>query len=113
MPTPSAGDALIGRLRERFGDRVVAGTVDPTGYDLVANATPMGMRDGDPYPVDVERLAPSTFVGDVVTKPAVPPLIAAARERGCGTSAGSDMFAAVSVLIVDFLLAAGPLADPS
>jgi hypothetical protein len=34
----------------------------------------MGMRDGDPYPVDVTRLKPGTVVGDVVTKPAVPPL---------------------------------------
>ena len=43
----------------------------------------MGMRDGDPYPVDVTRLKPGTVVGDVVTKPAVPPLIAAARAAGC------------------------------
>jgi len=67
------------------------------------------MRPGDPYPVDITRLTPSTFVADVVTKPAVPPLIEAARALGCGTSTGSDMFAAVSVLITDFLVADGPL----
>ena len=50
------------------------------------------------------RLKPDTFVGDVVTKPAVPPLVEAARRIGCGTSTGSDMFAAVTDLIVDFLL---------
>jgi shikimate dehydrogenase len=33
----------------------------------------MGMRPGDPYPVDVANLKPDTFVGDVVTKPAVAP----------------------------------------
>jgi shikimate dehydrogenase len=69
----------------------------------------MGMRPGDPYPVDVELLKPDTFVADVVTKPAVPPLVDAARRIGCGTSTGADMFAAVSGLIVDFLLADGPL----
>jgi shikimate dehydrogenase len=106
---PARRDGLIGRLRTRFGDRVVAGSGDPTGFDIVAHATPMGMRPGDPYPVDVQRLKPDTFVADVVTKPAVPPLIAAAREIGCGTSTGADMFAAVAVLIVDFLLADGPL----
>ena len=106
---PVRRDALVGRLRDRFGDRVTAGSPDPTGFDLVANATPMGMRAGDPYPVDVERLAPGTFVGDVVTKPAVPPLIEAARRIGCRTSRGADMFAAVAGLIVDFLLADGPL----
>lgn len=100
-------DALLGRLRERFGDRVRVGTPDPDGCDLIANATPMGMRAGDPYPVDVTRLKPTTVVGDVVTKPAVPPLIAAARTAGCATSTGSDMFGEVGGLIVDFLLDGG------
>ncbi len=103
-------DALVTRLQERFPDRVTVGSSDPTGFDLVAHATPMGMRPGDPLPVDVTRLKPSTFVADVVTKPAVPPLIEAARALGCGTSTGSDMFAAVSELIADFLVAEGPLA---
>ena len=57
----------------------------------------MGMRADDPYPVDVTRLTPATFVGDVVTKPAVPPLVAAARAAGCATSTGADMFARVAV----------------
>jgi shikimate 5-dehydrogenase len=42
-----------------------------------------------------------------VTKPAVPPLILAARAAGCATATGSDMFARVAVLIADFLLAVG------
>ena len=67
----------------------------------------MGMRAGDPYPVDVTRLDAGTFVGDVVTKPAVPPLIEAARKIGCRTSTGIDMFDAVAGLIVDFLVAEG------
>jgi shikimate dehydrogenase len=66
------------------------------------------MRAADPYPVDVAALKPDTFVGDVVTKPAVPPLIEAARRLGCRTSTGSDMFATVAGLIADFLLADGP-----
>jgi shikimate dehydrogenase len=106
---PARRDSLIARLRTRFGDRVVAGTDDPTNADIVAHATPMGMRADDPYPVDVQRLKLNTFVADVVTKPAVPPLIEVAREMGCSTSTGADMFAAVAVLIVDFLLADGPL----
>lgn len=110
---PARRDALVDRLRERFGDRVGPGSPDPTGFDLVANATPMGMRPDDPYPVDVTRLEPDTFVGDVVTRPAVPPLIERARQIGCATSTGSDMFAAVSVLIVEFLLADGPLRGAS
>ena len=108
---PARRDALAGRLQERFGARVLVGSDDPTGFDIVAHATPMGMRAGDPYPVDVQRLKPDTFVADVVTKPAVPPLVEAARRIGCGTSTGADMFAAVAELIVDFLLADGPLKE--
>ncbi|MBL8925577.1 MAG: shikimate dehydrogenase [Pseudonocardia sp.] len=100
---PARLDTLAGRLRDRFGDRVTTGPADPDGHGIVANATPMGMREGDPLPVDAARLKPDTFVGDVITKPAVSPLIAAARQAGCATSTGTDMFAAVSVLIVDFL----------
>jgi shikimate dehydrogenase len=109
---PNRRDALAGRLQERFGARVRVGSDDPTGFDIIAHATPMGMRAGDPYPVDVQRLKPETFVADVVTKPAVPPLVEAARRIGCGTSTGADMFAAVTDLIVDFLLADGPLKGP-
>ena len=42
---------------------------DPDGYDLVVNATPLGMKDDDPLPMDVDRIAPTTFVADVVMKP--------------------------------------------
>jgi len=107
---PARLDALAGRLRDRFGDRVTTGPADPAGFGIVANATPMGMREGDPLPVDVAGLGSATFVGDVITKPAVSPLIAAARRIGCGTSTGGDMFAAVSGLIVDVLVEDGMLA---
>lgn len=103
-------DSLIARLQERFSDRVVSvGSSDPTGFDIVAHATPLGMRASDPYPIDIDRLSPSTFVADVVAKPAVPPLIEAAMALGCGTSTGTAMFAAVAGLITDFLVAEGPL----
>jgi shikimate dehydrogenase len=59
--------------------------------------------------VEVAGLKPDTFVGDVVTRPAVPPLIEVARRVGCRTSTGGDMFATVAGLITDFLVADGPL----
>jgi shikimate dehydrogenase len=63
------------------------------------------MKPDDPLPVMVERLSPTTFVGCVITAPVVSPLIAAARQVGCPTSTGGDMYAAEQDLIVDFLLA--------
>jgi shikimate dehydrogenase len=64
---------------------------DPSGYDLVVNATPLGMKPGDPYPIDVTRLASSTFVGEVVMKQEITPLLQAAKEKGCRYQVGTDM----------------------
>jgi shikimate dehydrogenase len=89
--TQSAG-SLAGRLTQFYPKLEVKLTsADPAGYDLVVNCTPLGMKDGDPLPFDVARLAPSTFVGEVVMKVEVTPLIKAARERGCRTQVGTDM----------------------
>jgi shikimate dehydrogenase len=82
------------------------GSRDPGSFDLVINATPMGMKDQDPLPLDVHALQAGTFVGCVVTQPAVPPLIAAARAQGLATMTGADMFAAVCNRLVDFYLGA-------
>jgi shikimate dehydrogenase len=80
-------------------------TVRAEDYDIVVNASPAGMREGDPLPIDVSRLKASTFVGDVVTKPPLTPFIEAARARGCATVTGTQMFGRVCDAIVDYLLA--------
>jgi shikimate dehydrogenase len=82
------------------------GSADPSGFDLVINATPMGMKPADPLPIDAGRLSPSTFVGDVVTVPEVPPLIEVARAKGCATMTGRGMFEAVRDRMVAFYLEA-------
>jgi shikimate dehydrogenase len=46
------------------------------------------------------------FIGCVITAPAVSPLIAAARSKGCPTVTGAEMFAQVRELMVQFLLEA-------
>jgi shikimate dehydrogenase len=97
-------DALIGRLNALGKALVRAGTMDPAGFDFVANATPAGMKDGDPLPVDVARLAPSAYCGCVITRPEVSPFIAAARKLGCVTATGTDMYQQHQSIMVDFLL---------
>lgn len=106
---PTRRDALLEKLAGRFGGRVATGSADPSGRSVVVNATPMGMRPEDPLPVDADGLAPSMFVGDVVTKPEVTPLTEAARRAGCRTVTGTGMFAAVGELIADFLMRDGGL----
>ncbi|MBB3674708.1 shikimate dehydrogenase family protein [Modestobacter versicolor] len=91
---PGAGvsDRLSGRLLDHFpGLEVLTGSADPAGYDLVVNASPLGMSDTDPLPVDVTRLSPATFVGEVVMHRRITPLLAAATARGCPVQVGTDM----------------------
>jgi shikimate dehydrogenase len=90
--TPGAAEALGDRLRQHYPAlQVSTGSNDPTGYDIVVNATPLGMKPGDKLPVDVARIAPNTFVGEVVMKEEFTPLLRAAMEKGCTVQVGTDM----------------------
>ena len=89
---PAAAEALADRLRLHYPAlHVSAGSNDPTGYDIVVNATPLGMKPGDKLPVDIARIAPNTFVGEVVMKEEFTPLLRAAMEKGCTVQVGTDM----------------------
>jgi shikimate dehydrogenase len=91
-PNAAASEALGGRLSEHYPDlQVSTGSKDPQGYDLVVNATPLGMNDDDPLPMDVDRIAPETFVGEVVMKQQITPFLAAAQAKGCPIQVGTDM----------------------
>ena len=88
----AAADALAARLREQYPQLTVrTGSNDPAGYDVVVNATPLGMKEGDPLPLDVSRIAPGTFVGEVVMKQEYTPFLRAAMQRGCPVQVGTDM----------------------
>ncbi|HKG49396.1 MAG TPA: shikimate dehydrogenase [Actinomycetales bacterium] len=91
-PGPGVSEALAGRIREHYPTiDVTTGSKDPAGYDVVVNATPLGMNPGDPLPMDVQRIDPGTFVGEVVMAQEITPFLAAAKERGCAVQVGTDM----------------------
>ena len=88
----AAAQALAQRLRVHYPNlEIDIGSKDPHGHDIVVNATPMGMKEGDPLPLDVERISPSAFVGEVVMKEETTPFVRAARARGCDVQPGIDM----------------------
>lgn len=88
----ASAEGLGQRLKQNYPQiDVKTGSNDPAGFDLVVNATPMGMNEGDPLPVDVKRLSPDTFVGEVVMKSEITAFLAAARAQGCRVQVGSDM----------------------
>jgi shikimate dehydrogenase len=91
-PNQDASESLGERLVSAYPKlQVTTGSKDPEGYDIVVNATPLGMKDDDPLPMDVDRIAPSTFVGEVVMKQEVTPFLRAALDKGCAVQVGKDM----------------------
>ena len=88
----ASAEGLAGRLKTHYPRLEVAVRAnDPAGYELVVNGTPLGMKPTDPLPFDVAHLAPATWVGEVVMKQEITPLLKAAQDRGCPYVVGTDM----------------------
>ena len=88
----AACEALAQRLVNEYPHiQVKTGSNDPEGHDLVVNATPLGMNVGDPLPMNVSRIAPEAFVGEVVMRTEMTAFLQAAQKRGCRVQLGSDM----------------------
>lgn len=100
---PEPAGLLASRLREHYPQLVVrTGSNDPAGHDMIVNATPLGMRDGDPLPFDMARVSPATFVGEVVMRQAITPLLAAAQAKGCPIQIGTDMLFEMIPAYIEF-----------
>lgn len=89
-------EASSRRLATRLGSRypklrIETGARDTDGWNIIVNATPLGMTADDPLPVEMNTVSPSTFVGDVVMSDGETPFITAAKNRGCSTQIGVDM----------------------
>jgi shikimate dehydrogenase len=89
-------DRLASQLGLNFPatDVAVSGGQDNSGFDLVVNATPLGMRPGDRLPVGEDVLAGlpgSALVADVVTSPEITPFLRAAQLRGLRIQTGPQM----------------------
>ncbi len=99
----ASAESLAARLSQHYPRlEVRLASTDPEGYDLVVNATPLGMKAGDPLPFDVTRLSPSTFVGEVVMKQEMTPLLLAAQARGCKFQVGTDMLFEMIPAYIEF-----------
>lgn len=88
----TTSQALAARLAHHYPALELAiGASDPAGYDIVVNATPLGMNQGDALPLDPGRLTPGSFVADVVMRETFTPLLRAAQARNCIVQPGTDM----------------------
>ena len=87
-----SAEALRDRLLRQYPSlEVRCGPSDAQGHAIVVNATPLGMKESDPLPLDPARIDPSAFVGEVVMKSEYTPLLRAALDKGCEVQVGSDM----------------------
>lgn len=88
----AAAENLAERLRSHYAVlKISTGSRDPDGYDVVVNASPLGMNAGDVLPVDVSRIASEAFVGEVVMSNKMTSFLNAVAERGCRFQVGTDM----------------------
>ncbi|MDR5754043.1 MULTISPECIES: shikimate dehydrogenase [unclassified Caballeronia] len=102
-PDRAKAQQLAALLRRDFG--IAAADVssnDPAGYDVVVNASPLGLKDSDPLPVDVARIDAKAAVCDILMKNQPTPLLRAARSRGLTAEPGFDMLILQTPLYLDF-----------
>lgn len=97
---------LIERLRQEYPALTASvGNSDPSGHDIVVNATSLGLRPGDPLPLDVSKLDPAQTVAEIIMDPAETDLLKAARARGCRVHEGAPMLASQVRHMAAFMLA--------
>jgi shikimate dehydrogenase len=84
--------ALAAGVRSVFpAVRTTAGPPDPAGFDVVVNATSLGLEPDDPLPFDPGAADAGTLVAEIVMKPERTRLIEAAAARGLPVHLGRHM----------------------
>jgi shikimate dehydrogenase len=95
--------ALSRRIAELSGVPSSVSAATAEGFDLIVNASPMGMNAVDPLPVDLGGLTADAIVGDVVISRELTPILQKARARGCHVQPGAAMTDHQGAAMADFL----------
>jgi shikimate dehydrogenase len=89
---PGRAAEVAARIRKVFLVEVpTPSSPDPAGFDLVVNASPLGLKAGDPLPFDVARLDAGAVVVDILMKNQPTPLLRACQARGITAHPGFEM----------------------
>jgi len=94
---------VVDAVAAASGCKISFGAPDPHGYEVVINATALGMKPEDPMPLNPDSLEPGAFVVDITTATEVTPLCRAAQARGCRTQGGRAMHEGQAVYTLRFL----------
>ena len=96
-------DRVVTRIAEGFPDVAVRpGFLTDEPFDLAINATPLGMKVGDPLPFDPTALPAATLVVDVIPKPEMTPLLERAAATGHRVQSGRHMHLGQAVGVATF-----------
>lgn len=102
-PAPGKAQEVALRIAEAAGTDVFAvASSDPAGFDVVVNASPLGLKLTDPMPCDVARLEPHAALIDIVMKNQPTPVVRAARARGLNAQPGFEMLIQQTPMYLDF-----------
>jgi shikimate dehydrogenase len=80
-------------------------------FDLVVNASPLGMAGQPPLDFDLSHIPPGSLVYDIVTHPLDTPLLKAAREAGFETLDGLNMLIGQAAFAFEKFFGAAPPRD--
>lgn len=87
--------------------RVAAEPAPLDRIDILINATPVGLADGDVMPMKADRIPAGMTVVDIVPRKSDTPLLALAKSCGARTVAGGDMVEGQVGAVLDFFAHAG------
>ncbi|WP_295956399.1 shikimate dehydrogenase [Rhodoferax sp.] len=102
---PSTQRAAEAAARITAGSPVkawAAASNDPAGFDVVINASPLGLKATDPLPCDVARMDAGAALVDILMKNQPTPIVRAARARGLVAEPGFEMMIQQTHCYLDF-----------
>ncbi|TIU42724.1 ThiF family adenylyltransferase [Mesorhizobium sp.] len=105
MDLDPASIAFAKDLVNSFAGRDVASGVFPSDgwdYDVVINASPIGIKGGSRFPMPEDSIRSSMLVADIASLAGETELLRAARAAGATISDGNDMLSAQLRLIAGF-----------
>ncbi len=102
-------ETLLASLRGHYPNVDISDEAgNPTEIDILANATPMGMKPDDPLPFPLDGIRTDAMVADAVTKPPMTRFLEAARARGCPIQRGNEMADAQQPIFLERLGVVAP-----
>jgi shikimate dehydrogenase len=103
--TPAKAEDLARRIAAEFPEidaRGAPADTDPEGYDVILNATSLGLREDDPMPIDLDRATPGCAISEIIMIPERTKLLIAAEAKGHPIHFGRPMLQQQARLMLEF-----------